>query len=67
MRHSKTPSRNSKVLRSFVEYCEANPEYRFWQALRNWCGWPTVAVGSKPAGADTTYYEDTFFWEKRNG
>jgi len=24
------------TLSSFVSYCEAHPEQRFWQALRNW-------------------------------
>ena len=27
---------NKETLQSFVAYCEANPEQRFWQALRNW-------------------------------
>lgn len=27
---------NQKTLSSFVSYCEAHPEQRFWQALRNW-------------------------------
>jgi hypothetical protein len=29
-------TRNAEALASFVAYCEANPEQRFWQALRNW-------------------------------
>lgn len=24
------------MLHSFMEYCVANPQQRFWQALRNW-------------------------------
>lgn len=31
-------TRNSEVLKSFVAYCEANPDMRFWQALLNWSG-----------------------------
>ena len=30
------PSKNQKLLASFSEYCLANPNLRFWQALRNW-------------------------------
>jgi len=29
-------SRNVETLTDFVKYCEAHPEQRFWQALRNW-------------------------------
>ena len=29
-------SKNSKTLDSFVQYCLAHPEERFWQALRSW-------------------------------
>lgn len=28
--------KSKKQLDSFVEYCTAHPEERFWQALRNW-------------------------------
>lgn len=28
--------RSQEALDSFVAYCNANPEQRFWQALRNW-------------------------------
>lgn len=31
-------SRNQKLLASFSEYCLANPNERFYQALRNWSG-----------------------------
>lgn len=29
-------SKNKKLLEDFVRYAKANPELRFWQALRNW-------------------------------
>lgn len=29
---------NRLVLMSFVNYCAANPDQRFWQALSNWSG-----------------------------
>jgi hypothetical protein len=28
--------KNSKQLKSFIEFCKKHPEQRFWQALRNW-------------------------------
>ena len=30
------PSENKELLDSFVKYCKANPNQRFWQALSNW-------------------------------
>ena len=30
------PSENKELLDSFVKYCEAHPNERFWQALSNW-------------------------------
>jgi hypothetical protein len=57
-------TRNSKVLKSFVEYCEANPSQRFWQALRNWSDHNFIyASPQKPPGG---VWEDTFNWEGRN-
>lgn len=32
------PTRNSEVLRSFVQYCHDHPQMRFWQALASWSG-----------------------------
>jgi hypothetical protein len=29
---------NRLTLMSFVNYCAANPDLRFWQALANWSG-----------------------------
>lgn len=40
-------TRNSEQLKSFVDFCEKNPDLRFWQALANWCGWHSVLVSSK--------------------
>lgn len=31
-------SKNVEAVRSFTEFCKAHPDYRFWQALRNWSG-----------------------------
>lgn len=51
-------TRNSKLLKEFIEYCETHPEERFWQAIRNW------------SGADKILYEkgdsvDTFYWNDK--
>jgi hypothetical protein len=35
-------SKNVYALTSFVEYCKAHPQERFWQALRNWSGYSFV-------------------------
>lgn len=51
-------TRNSELLDSFVAYCIAHPELRFWQALRNWCGWPFVLVAH-----NHMELTDTFYWE----
>ena len=51
-------TRNSKVLLDFVEFCESNPELRFWQALFAWVGVPGrggILVGG----------EDPFYWEDK--
>lgn len=54
-------TRNSKALRSFTEYCQANPSQRFWQALRNWSPWNFILAANDRSGAtlDTFYLEDT--------
>lgn len=56
-------TRNSEVLASFVAYCEANPELRFWQALRNWSEWSFILVSSETNHADDPDIKDTFYWE----
>ncbi len=58
-------TRNSTVLASFVAYCKANPELRFWQALRNWVGYNFIWVSDFPT--DAPDLRDTFSWEGRHG
>lgn len=55
-------SKNHKLLKSLSRYCEAHPEERFWQAVRNWGNFSyLVAVDKKnKMGADT------FYWTKKN-
>lgn len=54
------PSRAVKAAESFLAYCKANPDQRFWQALRNWSKFNFVGVSINPGGpyADTYYFED---------
>lgn len=54
--------KSKKLLDSFVAYCYAHPEQRFWQALRNWCGWSFLFVG-KTSIPHVGTYRDTFYWE----
>ena len=72
-------TRNSKTLASFVAYCNAHPQLRFWQALVSWSGLPFIATSSHPPAfvyAETRVYgqhterveiNDTYNWEGRNG
>lgn len=53
--------KSQKLLESFVTYCQDNPEFRFWQALRNWSRWSFVAVSNDLVG-----WADTMFWEGRS-
>lgn len=61
-------TRNSKVLASFIAYCQQYPDQRFWQALRNWCGMPFVIVSALAphdilASHCVGVAYDTFYWE----
>jgi hypothetical protein len=40
-------TRNSEMLESFVAYCHAYPQLRFWQALLNWSGYKFIFVASE--------------------
>ena len=52
-------SNNSKLLLSLVEYCQNNPDQRFWQALKNWSGASRI-VYEKYDNSQ----EDTYNWNK---
>ena len=58
-------TRNSEVLKDFVAYCKANPEQRFWQALRNWSGYNFIFAKDAKEYDDHGY--DTFYWEGKQG
>jgi len=55
-------NKNEKVLKDFIKYCEAHPEQRFWQALRNWSGFIKIHVFTK----DSTLGWDTFYFEGKD-
>lgn len=55
--------KSKKLLDSFTKYCMDHPELRFWQALRNWCGWGFVYVSTNDPDNIDGYVEDTFYWE----
>jgi len=62
------PNRNEMVLADFVSYCQQHPTERFWQALRNWSGYPfilTAEMEFKNGYGPLTVrkWEDTFHWE----
>lgn len=60
-----TLSKNERVLNHFIDYCQRHPEQRFWQALRNWCGFNFVLLTNDPDRQGEIH--DTFYWEGRNG
>lgn len=67
-------TRNSELLASFVAYCEAHPDERFWQALRNWCGKYIILASKPPIRYDSNAVawrpeeiRDPFSWEGEDG
>lgn len=74
MTTGKDETRNSKVLKDFVAYCEAHKDQRFWQALRNWSGYPFIFAGMtqpNPSLEDDCFDPytdliDTFYWEGKD-
>ena len=65
----KGETRNSKVLKDFVDFCEKAPDLRFWQALACWSGYDINARDEKICNLwGSLYYQekDTFYWEGKN-
>lgn len=56
-------NKNRELLDEFTTYCDAHPEMRFWQALRNWCGWNFIWVSMR-GPLDEPDLRDTFYWKK---
>ena len=51
-------TRNSEILKSFVEYCKSHPQERFWQALRNWAGVGFVSISNGVDNMQDTFYRE---------
>jgi hypothetical protein len=67
-------TRNSETLASFVAYCEASPDLRFWQALANWAGWHIILASKPPIRYDSDAVVwrpeevlDPYNWEGKDG
>jgi hypothetical protein len=57
----KEETRNSKILRDFIKYCQEHENERWWQCVRNFSGFAYVCVSNKfSSGTDI---RDTFHWE----
>jgi len=46
----------NKTLKSFVNYCLAHPQERFWQALRNFSNYPFIGYS-----LDGKTFKDLFY------
>lgn len=55
--------RSEKTKKLFIKYLEEHPQERFWQAVRNFSGYPFV-IGSNIPPEDTENQEDTFYREE---
>ena len=53
----------NKTLKSFVDYCEASPGLRFWQALAGWSGYNFIYGSKAPEHEINPNLEDTFYLE----
>ena len=65
-------SKNTEQLKSLIEYCEAHPEERLWQCIRNWANTDVlfkanmtnkgegtrVVVDGTPFHLKDTFYEE---------
>lgn len=61
-------SKNEAVLKQFTDFCKANPELRFWQALRAFSGENFIIVADEidHERMDIRGWTDTFYWEGIN-
>jgi len=57
-------NKNAALLEKFTNYCEAHPNERFWQALRNWADFDKIHASNN---GEEGGLRDTFNWEGRNG
>ena len=55
--------RGQDVKQSFLEYLNAHPSERFWQAVRNWSGLCYIYAADS---FDKLNIRDTFYWEEKD-
>jgi hypothetical protein len=54
--------------KSLLQFCEANPRQRFWQAVRNWAGVNYVGVSNdRVEWIDTFHFSDDVAREYPDG
>ena len=58
-----TKGDKQKKVEEFYAYCKANPELRFWQALRNWSGYHFIFGSNNIHFDDFTNLHDTYYDE----
>lgn len=64
--------RSAKTKAEFIKFLEEHPEQRFWQAVRNFSGYPFVLVSTEPPfnfPGDWKGQElpkDSFYWEEND-
>lgn len=57
MPQPKIDMKSAKDLQSFIHYCEAHPDERFWQALRNWAEVSYIYTQTEHSPIKNTYYK----------
>lgn len=62
-------NKNKELLDDFVAYCNANPNMRFWQCLRNWSGQNFILTAVFDSFNKNHYVgiQDTYYWETKDG
>lgn len=59
-------NKNKQLLDSFVEYCNDNPEQRFYQALTNWSGARCIAMWRGQDLVAEKAFDNTLFYDVWN-
>jgi thermostable 8-oxoguanine DNA glycosylase len=59
-------SKNKELVESFADYCNKNPNLRFWQALRNWAKVKFIYISNKNYNVIYPEIKDTFYFEGKN-
>jgi len=60
--------RDAETKQAFIDYLVDHPEYRFWQAIRNFWGAPYVLVADEKDFKDGEFSDiyDTYYIEADN-